>query len=131
VILRKLPLSARATDDGTGFQTSVVECEFAKTGNTTKRTGTMINDPVRTLKLLRRGDKMARKCVEAEFDGARFLAEAVKKFGADDMRRGIGEEAFDRFMGLAKRLEELGEEEFKRVRFLEFKAAAGFDPNQN
>jgi hypothetical protein len=105
----------------------------------------------RAQKYIRRITRTAHKAVAAEIETARLLTQGVKQFGEEFCRQSVGAD-FDRLMGLAVRLEELGEEKLKLVLYREKIAAMlkesgeeraklwpfreqiaemGFDPNQN
>jgi hypothetical protein len=91
----------------------------------------MSNDPVDFLKAVKRAEKMIRKGVAAEIEAAWLVAEGVKKFGPDGFREKLGDAAFDKSMAIARRREELGEEQLKLVLFRERRAEIFMAPDQN
>jgi hypothetical protein len=88
-------------------------------------------DPVTALKGLKRADKFLRKSVEEEVRAARHLAYFAEKFGESDFRARLGDAHVDELLAIHRRVNELGEEQYKLVRFRERKAEFGVAPEQN
>jgi hypothetical protein len=91
----------------------------------------MNTDPVDARNKLRRTDEDLQRTVTADSDAAIYLSDAVKKFGEEGFREKFGDTEFNHLMRLARMREELGEEQFKLVRFRELKAMMVADPDQN
>jgi len=88
-------------------------------------------DPVGRLKGMKRADKLLRKAVEEEIAAARHLAYFVEKFGESEYRAKFGDAHVDHLLAIHRRVNVLGEEHFKLVRFRERKAELGVTPEQN
>jgi hypothetical protein len=90
----------------------------------------MITNRGDTLNHMRLSNKAVRHAVEAENDGISVLSERIKLLGEETLCEDVGETKFNEWMRLAKLREELGEEQFKMVRFCALTAMAFDNPDQ-
>jgi hypothetical protein len=88
-------------------------------------------DPVDVLNRMRGADEVLCKAMAAEIEAARLLADGVERFGPDRLREHLGNAEFDRLMRLARRREELGEEQLILALFRERKVEDGISPERN